>query len=121
MAPPKIEPPVPPVMKRSMLAPHGPELAPSYEQEEEWQEFCERTDMSKVHDFGRYWWRYGRDEDDDGFLREAVFLEVPLRKDVEARSIRKHLTISVQGETLLDEDFEDSKWLNVGESYWEIE
>ena len=22
-----------------------------------------------------------RDEDDDGFLREAVFLEVPLRKD----------------------------------------
>uniref|UniRef100_A0A7S0A8P5 CS domain-containing protein n=1 Tax=Pyrodinium bahamense TaxID=73915 RepID=A0A7S0A8P5_9DINO len=122
----KIEPPVPPVMKRSMLAPHGPKLSPQYDQEDEWQEFCERTDTSKVHDFGRYWWRYGRDEDDDGYLREAVFLEVPMRKDAEAKNIRanltmKHLTITVHGEKLIDEDFEDCKWLNVGESYWEIE
>mmetsp|Transcript_51992 Transcript_51992/g.137343 ORF Transcript_51992/g.137343 Transcript_51992/m.137343 type:complete len:336 (+) Transcript_51992:104-1111(+) len=125
-AAPKAEPPVPPVMKRSMLAPHGPKLSPQYDQEEEWQEFCERTDMSKVHDFGRYWWRYGRDEDDDGFLREAVFLEVPLRKDVEAKHVRanltvRHLQLTVQGDVVLEEDFEDSKWLNVGESYWEIE
>eukprot|EP00931_Biecheleriopsis_adriatica_P093309 TRINITY_DN67055_c0_g1_i1.p1 TRINITY_DN67055_c0_g1~~TRINITY_DN67055_c0_g1_i1.p1 ORF type:complete len:340 (+),score=102.36 TRINITY_DN67055_c0_g1_i1:101-1120(+) len=121
-----IQPPVPPVMKRSMFAPHGPELRPQYEQEDEWQEFLERTDTSKVHDFGRYWWTYGRDEDDDGYLREAVFLEVPLRKDVEAKNIRahlstRHLKLIVHGETLLDEDFEDPKWLNVGESYWEIE
>merc|ERR1719277_1887531 len=33
----------------------------------------------------------------------------------------KHLNITVLGETLIDEDFEDPKWLNVGESYWEIE
>jgi len=123
---PTIEPPAPPVMKRSMLAPHGAVLRPQYEQEEEWAEFCERTDTSKVHDFGRYWWRYGRDEDDDGFLREAVFLEVPLRKDVVAKQVRanlttRHLTIAVNGEPILDEDFEDPKWLNVGESYWEIE
>eukprot|EP00445_Apocalathium_hangoei_P040509 CAMPEP_0203970454 /NCGR_PEP_ID=MMETSP0359-20131031/97974_1 /ASSEMBLY_ACC=CAM_ASM_000338 /TAXON_ID=268821 /ORGANISM="Scrippsiella Hangoei, Strain SHTV-5" /LENGTH=339 /DNA_ID=CAMNT_0050908409 /DNA_START=90 /DNA_END=1109 /DNA_ORIENTATION=- len=122
----KAEPPVPPVMKRSMLAPHGPQLRPQYEQEEEWQEFCERTDTSKLHDFGRYWWTYGRDEDDDGFLREAVFLEVPLRKDIEAKQIRanlttKHLQITVHGESVIDEDFEDTKWLNVSESYWEIE
>eukprot|EP00930_Biecheleria_cincta_P017778 TRINITY_DN14025_c0_g1_i1.p1 TRINITY_DN14025_c0_g1~~TRINITY_DN14025_c0_g1_i1.p1 ORF type:complete len:339 (-),score=87.98 TRINITY_DN14025_c0_g1_i1:82-1098(-) len=122
----KIEPPVPPVMKRSMFAPHGPQLRPQYDQEDEWNEFLERTDTSKVHDFGRYWWTYGRDEDDDGYLREAVFLEVPLRKDVEAKHIRahlstRHLKLLVQGEALLDEDFEDSKWLNVGESYWEIE
>lgn len=122
----KIEPPVPPVMKRSMLAPHGPKLSPQYDQEDEWQEFCERTDTSKVHDFGRYWWRYGRDEDDDGYLREAVFLEVPLRKDAEAKNIRanlsmKKLNLTVAGDTIIDEDFEDAKWLNVGESYWEIE
>eukprot|EP00403_Amphidinium_massartii_P036812 CAMPEP_0178438458 /NCGR_PEP_ID=MMETSP0689_2-20121128/35603_1 /TAXON_ID=160604 /ORGANISM="Amphidinium massartii, Strain CS-259" /LENGTH=335 /DNA_ID=CAMNT_0020060861 /DNA_START=44 /DNA_END=1051 /DNA_ORIENTATION=+ len=122
----KIEPPVPPVMKRSMFAPHGPELAPKYEQEDEWREFLERTDTAKVHNFGRYWWRYGRDEDDDGYLREGVFLEVPLRKDTEAKQIRatlttRHLTITANGETILDEDFEDPKWLNVGESYWEIE
>jgi len=60
-------------MKRSMFAPHGPQLRPQYEQEDEWKEFLERTDTSKVHDFGRYWWTYGRDEDDDGYLREAVF------------------------------------------------
>mmetsp|Transcript_93751 Transcript_93751/g.190881 ORF Transcript_93751/g.190881 Transcript_93751/m.190881 type:complete len:339 (+) Transcript_93751:140-1156(+) len=122
----KIEPPVPPVMKRSMLAPHGPQLTPSYDQEEEWHEFCERTDMAKVHDFGRYWWRYGRDEDDDGYLREAVFLEVPIRKDTEAKHVRASLTpkklfLTVYGDTVIDEEFEDCKWLNVGESYWEIE
>lgn len=122
----KIQPPVPPVMKRSMLAPHGPVLSPQYEQEDEWHEFLERTDMSKVHEFGRYWWSYGRDEDDDGFLREAVFLEVPLRKDAEAKNIRasvtpKRLTITALGDTILDEEFADSKWLNVGESYWEIQ
>ncbi|CAE8583033.1 unnamed protein product [Polarella glacialis] len=121
-----IEPPVAPVMKRSMLAPHGPQLRPQYDQEDEWNEFLERTDTSKVHNFGRYWWTYGRDEDDDGYLREAVFLEFPLRKDVEAKHIRahlstRHLKLLVQGETVLDEDFEDPKWLNVGESYWEIE
>jgi len=118
--------PVPSVMKRSMMAPHGAQLAPKYEQEDEWEEFCERTDMAKVHDFGRYWWRYGRDEDDDGFLREAVFLEVPLRKDVEAKHIRakltsRNLTLTVNGEQLMNEDFEDPKWLNVSESFWEIE
>ncbi|CAJ1367811.1 unnamed protein product [Effrenium voratum] len=79
-----------------------------------------------VHDFGRYWWTYGRDKDDDGQLREAVFLEIPLRKDVEARQIRAHLSMRqlklvVHGDTVLEEDFEDSKWLDVGESYWEIE
>lgn len=118
--------PIPPVMQRSMFAPHGPKLSPQYDQEDEWQEFCERTDTTKVHDFGRYWWRYGRDEDDDGFLREAVFLEVPLRKDSNAKDVRahlttKHLTIKVHGETLIDEHFEDCKWLNVSESYWEID
>eukprot|EP00747_Dinoflagellata_sp_TGD_P213048 gnl/TRDRNA2_/TRDRNA2_86066_c0_seq1.p1 gnl/TRDRNA2_/TRDRNA2_86066_c0~~gnl/TRDRNA2_/TRDRNA2_86066_c0_seq1.p1 ORF type:complete len:340 (+),score=113.54 gnl/TRDRNA2_/TRDRNA2_86066_c0_seq1:95-1114(+) len=122
----KIEPPVPPVMKRSMMAPHGPQLAPCYDQEDEWQEFCERTDTSKVHDFGRYWWTYGRDEDDDGFLREAVFLEVPLRKDASPKEIKAKLTIhglvlTVGADTIIDEKFEDNKWLNVGESYWEIE
>ncbi|CAK0846116.1 unnamed protein product, partial [Prorocentrum cordatum] len=121
-----VEPPVPPVMQRSMLAPHGPQLRPRYDQEDEWEEFCERTDFAKVHDFGRYWWRYGRDEDDDGYLREAVFLEVPIRKDAEAKTVRaslttRQLTITVGGETLLDEEFEDPKWLNVGESFWEIE
>merc|ERR1712187_484395 len=104
-------PPVIPMMKRSMNAPHGPQLAPKFEQEDAWQEFCERTDESKVHDFGRYWWRYGRDEDEDGFLREGVFLEVPLRKDVEAKQIRakltsRHLLITVNAEKILDEDFE---------------
>merc|ERR1719188_1318397 len=49
-----------------------------------------------------------------------------MRKDAEAKNIRanltmKRLSISVHGETLIDEDFEDHKWLNVGESYWEIE
>lgn len=122
----KIEPPVPPVMKRSMFAPHGAQLRPGIDQEDEWEEFLERTDTSKVHDFGNYWWTYGRDEDDDGYLREAVFLEVPLRKDIEAKHIRanltvKHLTITVDGEKILDNDFEDPKWLNVGESYWELE
>jgi len=116
----------PPVLKRSMFAPHGAQLRPQYEQEDEWNEFLERTDTSKVHDFGRYWWSYGRDKDDDGQLREAVFLEVPLRKDVEARQIRAHLSMRqlklvVHGDTLLEEEFEDCKWLDVGESYWEIE
>jgi len=122
----KIEPPVPPVMKRSMFAPHGPQLKPGIDQEDEWEEFLERTDTSKLHDFGYYWWTYGRDEDDDGYLREAVFLEVPLRKDVQAKDIRanltvRHLTIAVDGEKVIDNDFEDAKWLNVGESYWELE
>lgn len=122
----KIEPPVPPLLERSMMSPHGPQLAPEYEQEDEWREFLERTDTSKVHDFGRYWWTYGRDEDEDGYLREAVFLEVPLRKDVEAKHLKvklttKRLQVLVQGQALLDEEFEDQKWLNVGESYWEIE
>eukprot|EP00929_Paragymnodinium_shiwhaense_P061493 TRINITY_DN30717_c0_g1_i1.p1 TRINITY_DN30717_c0_g1~~TRINITY_DN30717_c0_g1_i1.p1 ORF type:complete len:343 (-),score=116.90 TRINITY_DN30717_c0_g1_i1:147-1175(-) len=117
---------VPSVLKRSMMAPHGPALAPKFEQEDEWRDFCERTDTAKVHDYGRYWWRYGRDEDDDGYLREAVFLEVPLRKDTEARQVRskltmRHLTITVNGESIIDEDFEDTTWLNAGESYWEIE
>eukprot|EP00405_Crypthecodinium_cohnii_P016545 CAMPEP_0206457326 /NCGR_PEP_ID=MMETSP0324_2-20121206/22893_1 /ASSEMBLY_ACC=CAM_ASM_000836 /TAXON_ID=2866 /ORGANISM="Crypthecodinium cohnii, Strain Seligo" /LENGTH=335 /DNA_ID=CAMNT_0053928423 /DNA_START=16 /DNA_END=1020 /DNA_ORIENTATION=+ len=125
-APPPPVPPVPPVMKRSMLAPHGPVLRPQYSQEEEWEEFCERTDTSKVHDFGRYWWTYGRDEDDDGFLREAVFLEIPVRKDVEARQVKadlsmRRLNIKVNGESILEEEFEDPKWLNVSESYWELE
>eukprot|EP00913_Durusdinium_trenchii_P031054 g29082.t1 len=120
----------PPVLKRSMYAPHGAQLRPQYDQEDEWNEFLEKTDTSKVHDFGRYWWTYGRDKDDDGQLREAVFLEVPLRKDVEARQIRAHLSMRqlklvVHGDTILEEDvirdFEDHKWLDVGESYWEIE
>jgi len=121
-----IEPPVPPMMKRSMMAPHGPQLAPKFEQEDEWHDFCERTDTGRVHDFGRYWWRYGRDEDDEGYLREAVFLEVPLRKDVEAKQIRakatvRRVTITVNGEAVIDEDLADQTWLNVGESFWEIE
>merc|ERR1712060_1023899 len=33
----------------------------------------------------------------------------------------RHLTITVFGDKLIDEDFDDFKWLNVGESYWEIE
>eukprot|EP00927_Polykrikos_kofoidii_P080272 TRINITY_DN77142_c0_g1_i1.p1 TRINITY_DN77142_c0_g1~~TRINITY_DN77142_c0_g1_i1.p1 ORF type:complete len:340 (+),score=63.21 TRINITY_DN77142_c0_g1_i1:61-1080(+) len=120
-----IESRVPPVMKRSMMAPHGPQLSPMCDQEDEWQEFCERTDSAKVHNLGRYWWTYGRDEDEDGFLREAVFLEVALRKDVEAKHVRaklttRHLTITVNDEALLDEDFASSKWLNVDESFWEI-
>jgi len=60
------------------------------------------------------------------FLREAVFLEVPLRKDIEAKNVRaalgvRHLTITANGEKIIDEDFEDAKWLNTGESYWELE
>lgn len=122
----KLVPPVPPLLKRSTLAPHGAQLAPKFEQEDEWQEFVERTDTTKLHDFGYYWWTYGRDEDEDGFLREAVFLEVPLKKEVEASQLRvklttRHLMIEAQGQKVIDHDFEDPKWLNVSESYWEIE
>eukprot|EP00928_Gymnodinium_smaydae_P040198 TRINITY_DN27301_c0_g1_i1.p1 TRINITY_DN27301_c0_g1~~TRINITY_DN27301_c0_g1_i1.p1 ORF type:complete len:359 (-),score=86.59 TRINITY_DN27301_c0_g1_i1:57-1046(-) len=116
----------PPMMKRSMLAPHGPCLAPKFEQEDAWQEFCDRTAFDRIHDFGRYWWSYGRDEGDDGFLREAVFLEVPLRKDVQAKHIRakltcRHLTLSDGEHVLIDEDFEEQGWLNASDSFWEIE
>merc|ERR1712217_610673 len=40
---------------------------------------------------------------------------------IRANLSTRHLKITVHGDTLIDEEFEDSKWLNVGESYWEIE
>ncbi|OLP92869.1 hypothetical protein AK812_SmicGene25270 [Symbiodinium microadriaticum] len=43
-----VQPPVPAVLKRSMFAPHGAQLRPQYEQEDEWHEFLEKTDTSKA-------------------------------------------------------------------------
>lgn len=101
-------------------------IQPQFDQEDEWEAFLERIDQSKLHRFRNYWWHSGRDEDDDGYLREAVFLEVPLPKDAEPKNIKAKLTmqniqIFVHGEPILDENFENHTWLNVNESYWELE
>lgn len=101
-------------------------IQPQFDQEDEWEAFLERIDQNKLHRFRNYWWHSGRDEDDDGYLREAVFLEVPLRKDAEPKNIKAKLTmqklhIAVHGETVLEEEFDDHTWLNANESYWELE
>lgn len=103
-------------------------IKPEFEHEDEWEEFLDKTDAKKrkEHKFKTYSWTFGNDEDDEGFMRECVILEIPVERDTEPRKLKAKLTpsklnITLAGKPLLDEEFEDPLWLNVEDSYWEME
>lgn len=77
-------------------------------------------------DFQSYSWSFGRDEDDSGFTRECVILEVPAQRDTEPRHVNaklscSHLLLKVHNKEVINDKFTDSRWLNVEDSYWELE
>eukprot|EP00928_Gymnodinium_smaydae_P030359 TRINITY_DN22608_c0_g1_i1.p2 TRINITY_DN22608_c0_g1~~TRINITY_DN22608_c0_g1_i1.p2 ORF type:complete len:283 (+),score=93.33 TRINITY_DN22608_c0_g1_i1:350-1198(+) len=103
-------------------------LRPTFACEDKWEEFLEKTDPKKCtrHVCGRYSWKAGRAEDDEGFMRECVDLEVPVALDVEPKQIRAKLKpgtleLSVAGQEVINDSFADSGWLSVEDSYWELE
>jgi len=103
-------------------------IRPEFEHEDAWDQFLEKSDPTKrtKNEFDRYSWSFGRDEDDDGFTRDCVILEIGTNSQTEPRHVTakltpKHLSLKVNGEQVLDEDFADDKWLSVDDSYWELE
>jgi len=103
-------------------------IKPEFEQEDAWEEFLDKTDPNKKvqKSFQKYTWSFGRDEDDDGLFRECVVLEVKCSRETETRQVTakltpKHLTLTVQGEEIINDDFTDHRWLDVQDSYWELE
>jgi len=103
-------------------------IKPEFEQEDEWEEFLERTDPRKRvrKQFQDYTWSFGRDEDDEGFTRDVVILEVPVRRDTEPRNVSakltpSRLTLTVHSKEVISDRFCDDRWLCPEESYWELE
>ncbi|CAJ1351173.1 unnamed protein product [Effrenium voratum] len=103
-------------------------IQPEFEQEDEWEAFLEKSDPRKrvQKKFQNYSWSFGIDEDDDGFTRDCVILEVAAQRDTEPRHVQvklssKHLRLSLHGDVLIDDDFSDERWLSVEDSYWELE
>lgn len=107
---------------------HTGALRPSIDDEDEWEEFIKKTrPIGELHKVGKkYVWHFGKDETDEGSVRECVILEVPLKKDVETKEISAKLNVSgidlrVAGEVVIQDTFESSGWIDVGACYWEIE
>lgn len=103
-------------------------IQPEFEFEDEWEAFLERTDPhNKKQRAGKgYVWSFGTNDDDEGYTRDCVMLEVPVKKDTEPRHVKakltpSHLKLDVLGEALIDDDFVDVQWLSIEDSYWELE
>lgn len=103
-------------------------IKPEFEYEDEWEAFLEKTDPRKRLEkrFQNYTWSFGVDEDDDGFTRDCVQLEVPTVRETEPRHVQakltsRHLKLTVHGEDVINDDFSDERWLSVEDSYWELE
>mmetsp|Transcript_41182 Transcript_41182/g.106550 ORF Transcript_41182/g.106550 Transcript_41182/m.106550 type:complete len:276 (-) Transcript_41182:18-845(-) len=103
-------------------------IQPEFEQEDQWEEFLDKTDPRKrvTKEFSNYSWSFGRDEDDEGFTRDCVIMEVAASKDTEPRQVKakltpSHLTLEIAGKEIINDDFVDSRWLDVEDSYWELE
>merc|ERR1719167_1015473 len=103
-------------------------IQPVFEHEDQWEEFLDRTDPHRQVEkkFQAYTWSFGRDEDDEGFTRECVILEVPARPDTEPRHVKAKLTpgrlkLEIHGEAVIEDDFADQRWLDTEASYWELE
>ncbi|CAE6951987.1 unnamed protein product [Symbiodinium natans] len=103
-------------------------IQPEFEYEDEWEAFLDKTDPRKRLEkkFQNYTWSFGVDEDDEGFTRDCVQLEVPTRRETEPRHVQakltsRHLKLTVHGEDVIDDDFSDERWLSVEDSYWELE
>mmetsp|Transcript_112582 Transcript_112582/g.220688 ORF Transcript_112582/g.220688 Transcript_112582/m.220688 type:complete len:275 (-) Transcript_112582:133-957(-) len=103
-------------------------IQPCFEHEDEWEEFLKRSDpRARVEKAGRgYTWSFGRDEDDEGFTRECVILEVPAQADTEPRHVKAKLTpsslkLELHGKDVINDNFTDSRWLDKEASYWELE
>jgi hypothetical protein len=103
-------------------------IRPEFEHEDAWDDFLAKTDPRKRVEkvFKSYTWSFGRDEDDEGFTRECVILEVACSHETETKQVQakltpKHLKLSVQGKEVIDDDFTDETWLDVQDSYWELE
>eukprot|EP00933_Yihiella_yeosuensis_P072890 TRINITY_DN8143_c0_g1_i2.p1 TRINITY_DN8143_c0_g1~~TRINITY_DN8143_c0_g1_i2.p1 ORF type:complete len:291 (-),score=76.59 TRINITY_DN8143_c0_g1_i2:123-944(-) len=103
-------------------------IHPEFEHEDAWEEFLEKTDPRKrvEKNFKNYSWSFGRDEDDEGFTRDCVILEVVVDRETEPRQVKakltsKHLTLSVSGKEVINDSFTEDRWLSVEDSYWELE
>lgn len=103
-------------------------IQPEFEQEDEWEEFLERTDPRKrlERKFQKYSWTFGRDEDDEGFTRDCVILTVPVQRDTEPRQVYAKLTPSllklmVHQQEIINDSFCDNTWLSVEDSHWALE
>jgi len=103
-------------------------IKPEFEHEDEWEAFLSKTDATKrvQKSCKNYTWSFGRDEDDEGFTRECVVLEVSCSRDLDPKSVKakltpSHLTLTVQGKEIINDDFTDDRWLDVQDSYWELE
>eukprot|EP00927_Polykrikos_kofoidii_P056327 TRINITY_DN50474_c0_g1_i1.p1 TRINITY_DN50474_c0_g1~~TRINITY_DN50474_c0_g1_i1.p1 ORF type:complete len:286 (-),score=61.41 TRINITY_DN50474_c0_g1_i1:75-932(-) len=95
--------------------------------EDKFNAFLERTDAKKVvkNEVKDYSWTFGRDEDDEGFTREVVTLEVPVSRDTEPKHVKVKLTpsslvLTVMGRDIINDRFTDHRWLCVEDSYWEL-
>ncbi|CAE7829518.1 unnamed protein product [Symbiodinium microadriaticum] len=95
-------------------------IKPEFEYEDEWEAFLEKTDPRKRLEkrFQNYTWSFGVDEDDDGFTRDCVQLEVPTVRETEPRHVQakltsRHLKLTVHGEDVINDDFSDERWLSV--------
>ncbi|CAE8719600.1 unnamed protein product [Polarella glacialis] len=103
-------------------------IQPEFEHEDAWEKFLDKTDPRKrvQKECKNYSWSFGIDEDDEGFMRDCVILEVAVQKEVEPRQViakltSKRLTLSVSGKEVINDSFSDERWLNVEDSYWELE
>lgn len=103
-------------------------IQPEFEQEDEWEAFLEKTDPRKrvEKSFQNYTWSFGRDEDDEGFMRECVILVVPVKRETEPRNVNAKLTpskliLTVQQQEIINDSFCDDRWLSLEDSYWELE
>jgi len=103
-------------------------IQPEFEHEDEWENFLDKTNPRKrvQKNFQSYSWSFGLDEDDEGFNRECVILEVAVDRETEPRQVKakltpSHLKLEVTGKDLVNDSFIDSRWLDVDDSYWELE
>ncbi|CAK9004672.1 unnamed protein product [Durusdinium trenchii] len=87
-----------------------------------WEAFLEKTDPRKRVEkkFEKYTWSFGIDEDDEGFTRDCVILEVAATRETEPRHVQakltsKHLRLTLHGDLIIDDDFSDERWLSVEE------
>lgn len=103
-------------------------IQPEFEHEDAWEEFLGKTDPRKRVEkkFKGYTWSFGLDEDDDGFTRDCVILEVPVERETEPRHVKTKLTpsllkLEINSNVVVDDKFCDSRWLDVEASHWELE
>eukprot|EP00930_Biecheleria_cincta_P085335 TRINITY_DN74729_c0_g1_i1.p1 TRINITY_DN74729_c0_g1~~TRINITY_DN74729_c0_g1_i1.p1 ORF type:complete len:274 (-),score=70.53 TRINITY_DN74729_c0_g1_i1:30-851(-) len=103
-------------------------IQPEFEKEDEWEEFLDKADPRKrvQKNFQHYSWSFGIDEDDEGFTRDCVILEIPAQRETEPRQVSaklssKRLVLSLHGKEVINDAFTDDRWLSVEDSYWELE